>query len=73
MKHPKPTPEQIESFARRAMTNLPDSIEQRTADLLVLGNVLPDWSHGRAAARKVLAALNAAEHAQREFIFGGAK
>ena len=71
MKFPKPTFEQIDNFARRALLNLPDSIEQRKADLVVLGNILPDYSHGRAAARKIKAALDAAEHAQREFVFGG--
>jgi hypothetical protein len=73
MKYPKPTAEQFEDFARRALTNLPDSIEQRKADLIVLGNILPDWSHGRAAARKIKTALDSADQAQKEFIFGGAK
>jgi hypothetical protein len=74
MKYPKPTQDQIEDFARRAIIGLPDSLAARKSDLLVLGNILPDWSHGRAASRMILSALQQADRAQAEFFFtkGGA-
>jgi hypothetical protein len=73
MKTPKPTIPQVEAFERRALANLPDSLEQRTADLEVLVSILPRATFGYVAAVAMLDGLRASQQAQKEFVFGGAK
>ena len=68
MKSSKPTPQQIEAFARRALLNLPDSLEMQKSDLAVLVSILPH-SDARAAAFKMLVGLQMSQAAQKEFCF----
>ncbi len=69
MKFPTPTPEQIEAFAQRAISALPDSLAAQKADLVVLIDLLPRATHGHQTALAMFHALEMAERAQAEFCF----
>jgi len=69
MKILQPTPEAIEAFARRAISQLPDKLSDQKSDLLVLIKLLPRKSRSLRAALAMWHALDQAEQAQNEFCF----
>lgn len=69
MNFPRPTPEQINAFAKRSISGLPDSLAAQRDDLIVLVKILPHATPGRRAAKEMLAALLLRDQAQQEFCF----
>jgi hypothetical protein len=69
LKIPRPAAAQVEAFAQRVITGLPDSLSAQKSDLVVLIEILPRNTGARKTALAMWSALTLAEKAQAEFCF----